>query len=87
MIKVLQKSLDNYVKKHNLPSRYIIRYYNTPLAGFGGLVACLIELYRVSNGQSTNVFRTTVKCKTNDIEEYVYSEIIDYLIDKKDGLE
>lgn len=80
MVKLLQKTLDLFVKKNGLPFRYIIRFYTKDISGFGGLKCCTVELYKRENGKSAIIFSSEIKGKSDDIEDLVCIEIMNFLI-------
>lgn len=80
MVKLLQKTLDLFAKKNNLPFRYIIRFYTKDVSGFGGLKLCTIELYKRESGKSIIIFNSEIKSKSDEVEDLVCIDIMNFLI-------
>lgn len=80
MIKILQKTLDKLVSKMGLQYRYIIRFYCNGVNGFGGLKSGVVELYRKEGRKTTNIFSSSIKGKSEEIEEMACVELMLYLI-------
>lgn len=87
MVRLLQKTLDLLVKKKGLPYRYIIRFYTSDVSGFGGLKCCTLELHKRENGKNATVFKSTIKGKSDEIEQLICMEIMNYFIENRNGIE